>query len=276
MSLGVAHQLFLQGLMSRGAAPEPEARDMCRRAAQAAGERYDADLFPGFVSTLNRRLKPLGMEVGVARMEDGPTHWYGLVNRNQDAAAKAGTSYSPAELQLFNKVVEFLVLSDDGTVPSTEVLNATTALDRKISYRDAQTFLKQLLTDKWLAEAGKGVYCPGPRFILELRPFLKESFGEEVPDCHICKDPVIRGHCCGADQCGTKLHLYCVTKLAAGRGSFRCPSCQSTWSHDIPNIDLSEEEPGGSVAGGKGPPKADSVAGGVGPSQPRKKSSRRQ
>ena len=39
---------------------------------------------------------------------------------------------------------------------------------------------------------GKGVYCPGPRFILELRPFLKESFGEEVPDCHICKDPVIR------------------------------------------------------------------------------------
>ena len=37
----------------------------------------------------------------------------------------------------------------------------------------------------------KGVYCPGPRFILELRPFLKETYGEEVPDCHICKDPVI-------------------------------------------------------------------------------------
>ena len=36
------------------------------------------------------------------------------------------------------------------------------------------------------------MYGPGPRFILELRPFLKDLFGEEVIDCHICKDPVVR------------------------------------------------------------------------------------
>ena len=37
-----------------------------------------------------------------------------------------------------------------------------------------------------------GIYGPGPRFILELRPFLSEMFKEEIHDCHLCKDPVIR------------------------------------------------------------------------------------
>ena len=37
-----------------------------------------------------------------------------------------------------------------------------------------------------------GIYGPGPRFILELRPFLSELFKEEIHDCHLCKDPVIR------------------------------------------------------------------------------------
>lgn len=37
-----------------------------------------------------------------------------------------------------------------------------------------------------------GIYGPGPRFILELRPFLSDTFKEEIKDCHLCKDPVIR------------------------------------------------------------------------------------
>ena len=36
------------------------------------------------------------------------------------------------------------------------------------------------------------MYGAGPRFILELRPFLSEVFGEEVVNCHICKEAVIR------------------------------------------------------------------------------------
>ena len=37
-----------------------------------------------------------------------------------------------------------------------------------------------------------GVLSPGPRFILELRPFLHELFGEDIAHCQLCKDPAIQ------------------------------------------------------------------------------------
>ena len=45
-----------------------------------------------------------------------------------------------------------MVLSDKGTVSSTRVLQAVPSLERKISHRDAQTFLTNLCRDKWLKE----------------------------------------------------------------------------------------------------------------------------
>ena len=68
-------------------------------------ERGDVALFPGFLSTLNRHLDPLGMQLVHSTMEDSPACWYALVNRSQDPAAKIASNYTPAELELFNKVV---------------------------------------------------------------------------------------------------------------------------------------------------------------------------
>ena len=45
------------------------------------------------------------------------------------------------------------------------------------------------------AHTQAGVFSPGPRFILELRPFLQEVFGEDVAHCHLCKDPAIQVQC---------------------------------------------------------------------------------
>ena len=54
---------------------------------------------------MNRTIKPFGMEVAKAHMEDTGEVWYGLVNRNNDAAAAISSGYTPAELELFNKAV---------------------------------------------------------------------------------------------------------------------------------------------------------------------------
>ena len=71
-------------------------------------DNADSAAFAGFVSTLNRQLKPLSMEIANARMEDSDVRWYGLVNRTPDNAAKFGTKYALAELEFFNKVVSIL------------------------------------------------------------------------------------------------------------------------------------------------------------------------
>lgn len=108
--------------------------------------------------------------------------------------------------------MEQLVVEGEGLASSTALLNASAQMERKITRRDAQTFLKALVKDKWLSEVvsftvsglfhtsitavstwqSQGVYGAGPRFILELRPFLSEVFGEDVVHCHVCKEAVIR------------------------------------------------------------------------------------
>ena len=82
-------------------------------------EHYDAANFPSFISALNKHLKPLDMELSHVHLEDAPKQWYGLVNRTQDAAASAASSYSQAELEFFNHVVrevhvDTLKLKTDG------------------------------------------------------------------------------------------------------------------------------------------------------------------
>ena len=132
MALSDSHRLFLQSVMARGAVPEREIRELYLKAAQNcegrltilsgtgslrhhrhlpphththSPERGDIALFPGFLSTLNRHLDPLGMQLVHSTMEDSPACWYALVNRSQDPAAKIASNYTPAELELFNKVV---------------------------------------------------------------------------------------------------------------------------------------------------------------------------
>ena len=68
-------------------------------------EAGETSNFSTFVTALNQQLKSVGMELARAYMEDSGQVWYGLVNRREDAAAKLATTYSPAELNLFNKAV---------------------------------------------------------------------------------------------------------------------------------------------------------------------------
>ena len=71
------------------------------RLAESASEEH----FSQYVLSMNKHLKPLGLEVGGARMEDCDEVWYAIVNRLPDAAAKVGSKFSPQELELFNKLV---------------------------------------------------------------------------------------------------------------------------------------------------------------------------
>lgn len=45
-----------------------------------------------------------------------------------------------------------IVLSDSGTASSTRILQEVPSLERKVTHRDAQTFLANLCRDKWLKQ----------------------------------------------------------------------------------------------------------------------------
>ncbi len=72
-------------------------------------EQYNEANLTGFIASINRRLKPLGLEIASSQMEDSAALWYGLVNRSEDPAATVASTYSPAELAFFNKIVSYSV-----------------------------------------------------------------------------------------------------------------------------------------------------------------------
>ena len=101
---------------------------------------------------------------------------------------------------------------DEGVVSSARLLNITCEMERKISAADAQKFLKSLIKEHWLTEVhmqnsvianyppfmslllfqNEGKFSAGPRFILELRPFLSEICGDDIILCKTCSEPVIQ------------------------------------------------------------------------------------
>ena len=63
------------------------------------------------------------------------------MNRSQDEAAKIGSKYSPAQLELFNKIIILLVAEARGEVRSIALLNSAAELERKLSAKNAQVVL---------------------------------------------------------------------------------------------------------------------------------------
>ena len=58
----------------------------------------------GFTS-VNKQLRPLGLELCKARLEDREEVWSAVVNRNADPAAMIASIFTPQELEFFNKMV---------------------------------------------------------------------------------------------------------------------------------------------------------------------------
>ena len=48
--------------------------------------------------------------------------------------------------------LEMVVLSEDGCASSTDLLHTVPKLERKMTHREAQTFLKNTVKDKWFKE----------------------------------------------------------------------------------------------------------------------------
>ena len=124
MATKEVRQCYLQCMMQRGALRQREAVDLylktcsvfqskgtVKKAAEPtikiaySAVVGEAAQFSSFVSEVNRSLKPLGLELARGNAEDTGEVWYALVNRTADSAAKIGSCYSPAELELFNKAV---------------------------------------------------------------------------------------------------------------------------------------------------------------------------
>ncbi|XP_065062340.1 non-structural maintenance of chromosomes element 1 homolog [Rhopilema esculentum] len=230
-----SHRYFLQWFVAQSLTTERNARQLHEKACNKYDVHYDADSFSAFISIINKNLKPIFMEIRHGKSEDDGTSYYALVNCSEDEHSKLATSFTANEIAFFKRVLESIVSSDDGYLPSMTLVNLGSELDVKISASASESLLTKLVEEKWLTEID-GDFSLGPRTLIELSMYLKNIYNEEIPDCKMCMHIVIKGQTCA--NCGVRIHLYCAARFFKGRDldARKCPGCQANWLHEVPRI----------------------------------------
>lgn len=99
----------------------------------------------------------------------------------------------------------------------------------KLSQKEAQDVLDQLVQDKWVSFE-KGVYYIDTRALTELQLYFREQYPESVKECTICLDMVTMGEFCSISQCPVRLHKYCADTQFRNSDDPVCPQCSTKWS----------------------------------------------
>eukprot|EP00112_Aurelia_sp_Birch-Aquarium-sp1_P010853 Seg230.14 transcript_id=Seg230.14/GoldUCD/mRNA.D3Y31 product="Non-structural maintenance of chromosomes element 1" protein_id=Seg230.14/GoldUCD/D3Y31 len=148
------------------------------------------------------------------------------------------TEFTANEIAFFKKVLEMIVMSDDGYLTSMTLINIGTELEVKMTASFAENLLERLVEEKWLTDID-GEFSLGPRTLIELSMYLKNIYKEEIPDCKMCMHIVVKGQSCG--NCGIRIHLYCASRFFKGRLSENqvLPN-QKIWMHTA-QVELPEE-----------------------------------
>ncbi|KAJ7373854.1 Non-structural maintenance of chromosomes element 1 [Desmophyllum pertusum] len=148
------------------------------------------------------------------------------------------TDFTPNDIAFFKKAMDLIVTSTDGTVPSLDVTNISADLEKKMSVTHADELIERLCQDKWMSKSS-GSCSLGPRAMLELHPYLKRVYEDDIIDCMMCSEIAIRGQCC--NHCEGKIHNHCAARYFRGRAQKTCPNqqCGAVWMHEVPQLSTS-------------------------------------
>ncbi|KAM9856560.1 non-structural maintenance of chromosomes element 1 homolog isoform 2-T2 [Aulostomus maculatus] len=214
---------------------------MKRRQGQSTGvvvkvTTYVPEKLDEFIDTINSNLQPMFMQIRKGMAEDSGDQHYALVNTAETDVTRMSSDYADNELELFRKTIDLIVASDTGMASSTDILNsADTLTSKKLKKSDTQNLLNRLVHDKWLNETF-GEYTLSTRCIIEMEPYIRAMYQDQIKTCHICHSLAFQCQICENPICGIKIHNPCVARYFNGRAEPRCPACDDFWPHEIPEV----------------------------------------
>ncbi|XP_034044339.1 non-structural maintenance of chromosomes element 1 homolog [Thalassophryne amazonica] len=229
-----SHRRFLQIMMTNSIIDEQEAKALYKYCCEIHKVQHFSDRLAEFIVTINSKLHPIFMEIRKGMSEVNGFQYYALVNMVENDVTRMSSDYADNELELFKKTIELIVASDSGTASSTDILNsADTLTTKKLKKSETEQLLNRFVKDKWLDEK-RGEYSLSTRSIIELEPYIRLTYQDQVKVCHICHRIAFQSQIC--ENCGIKIHNPCVAKYFKGRTEPRCPQCDDFWPHEIPEI----------------------------------------
>ncbi|KAF2097942.1 hypothetical protein NA57DRAFT_76742 [Rhizodiscina lignyota] len=114
-----------------------------------------------------------------------------------------------------------------------------------ITMQRAQEVLDQMVESGFFERSDAGYYSLGTRGLMELRAWLQETYdepaqegdtpeeverGKRIRFCEACRDVATVGQRCANQECGFRLHDFCVQKFFHGRREKKCPKCNTEWT----------------------------------------------
>ena len=197
-----------------------------------------------FIKTINSKLDDEGLGMNIVKALDeeplGRRNFYVFVNtldRSTDAnqiTRRAMFDFQPHEVQYLKLLTEAIVESEERQIGKINALNVAKGVkQRTVKTTDAEAILRRLHEQKWLTEIedqrGHVSYILSTRFIAEMEPYLKATYGDRLTKCgsKTCGKLVLRGVRC--EHCEVVFHRYCVlagAKKGASEG-VPCPECKT-------------------------------------------------
>ncbi|KAM7394011.1 hypothetical protein PAMP_020840 [Pampus punctatissimus] len=234
--MGDSHRRFLQTMMVNGIVDEQGARTLYQHCCETHNMQHAPDKLDDFIDTINSKLQPMFMQIRKGMSEDNGHQHYALVNMAETDVTRMSSDYADNELELFRKTMDLIVSSETGKASSTDILNsADTLTSKKLKKSDTEHLLNRLVHDKWLSEK-RGEYTLSTRCIIEMEPYIRTMYQDQVKVCHICHYIAFQCQICENPTCGIKIHNPCVARYFKGRSEPRCPACDDFWPHEIPEV----------------------------------------
>ncbi|KAF9483921.1 hypothetical protein BDN70DRAFT_873327 [Pholiota conissans] len=234
-------RLFLQAVLSRGVMSAKLAQLLWEKSIDAVNAsdgalklqyRNDKQSWDEFVTKINHSLDNFELEFRALHDEITGKEMYALVNRKGDDIAQMATDYTPIEITFFKAIVERIMLAphESYSISSMAALREPTAAKLNITKSQAEVVLGSFVAKGWLLKSKKGRYSLSTRSLLELLPYLKSNYPDEIVECTICFDIITRGIGCFTPNCKTRMHFHCFNTFRKRHNA--CPSCSKDWPRE--------------------------------------------
>ncbi|KAG6854633.1 hypothetical protein C0991_004235 [Blastosporella zonata] len=184
-----------------------------------------------FVTKINKSLDGLDLEFRHLHDEDSGKEMYALVNRKEDEIAQIATEYTPPEIAFFKAIIDLIMTAprESFSASSTAALREVSTIKPKtnMTKTQAEVVLGSFVAKGWLVKSKRGRYSLSTRSLLELLPYLKSTYPDDIVECTICMEILTRGIACPTNNCKTRMHYHCFTNYKRRQNS--CPSCRVEW-----------------------------------------------
>ncbi|XP_033211269.1 non-structural maintenance of chromosomes element 1 homolog isoform X2 [Belonocnema kinseyi] len=175
------------------------------------------------------------MSLKLVKCEHTGQEYWMLVSSILDDSTKFQLEFNHAQLELLRKIYSEIITSNAKGISGTVCLNMCSNLENKITKHDAEEFLSEMVSRKWLY-LSNGIYYMGARSIGELLLYFKCTYEDSLTNCVLCKHVIFHGHIC--QECHSVLHNYCLLNYAKIQKPLKCPNC----SKPMPDVEIDDSQ----------------------------------